>query len=196
MNKQEEYIDLFPTRVYHFKIENNDEFKEKYLSDMILKYENKEYSRKYTYKWNTHNVHSSFGSPDKIIKSIPKEYVECFKKVFCIKWSGKFTWWHNVYKNQEYQELHGHYPADFSAIHFLSFDKSEHHAPIFYDPARLIKQSLPSTCVPCREIAIDVDEGSFIIFPSFLEHLVQSNFVPYKKHRVTVSVNLQLNRDV
>ena len=187
-------IDLFPIPVYHFKVPNHEEIKEKYLEEIINGYENNCYDKS-TLDWHTKNVHTSFGKQNQIISILPPSYSELFDRVMPYKWEGKFVLWHNVYKKFEYQEIHHHIPADFSAIHFLSFDKTEHNPPVFFDPGRLPKEKLAyqNICQP-NSTHIDVDEGSILIFPSYLEHLVPASSKEYKNYRVTISINLTLTK--
>lgn len=185
-------IDLFPIPVYHFKVPNHEEIKKQYLNDIISKYENNEYDQS-SLDWHTKNIHTSFENENQVIKEMPSSYAELFDKIMPFKWEGKFVLWHNVYKKFEYQEIHHHIPSDFSAIHFLSFDKEEHNPPVFFDPGRLAKEKLSYLKInPANSSYIDVEEGSFLIFPSYLEHLVPASKKEYKNYRVTVSVNLNL----
>jgi hypothetical protein len=185
-------IDLFPIPVYHFKVPNHEEIKNQYLPEILHRYEN-EYYDKSSLNWHTRNVHTSFENKDQVIKELPPIYSELFDRVMPFRWEGKFVLWHNVYKTFEYQEIHHHIPGDFSAIHFLSFDKTEHNPPVFFDPGRLPKEKLSYQRITApNSTHIDVDEGSFLIFPSYLEHLVPASKQEYTKHRVTVSINLTL----
>lgn len=185
-------IDLFPIQIYHFKVPNHEEIKKQYLPEIISKYENNEYNQS-SLDWHTKSIHTSFNDVNQIIKELPPSYSELFDRVMPFKWEGKFVLWHNVYKKFEYQEIHHHIPADFSAIHFLSFDKNEHNPPVFFDPGRLPKEKLSyQRIMPPNSTHVDVDEGSFLIFPSYLEHLVPASKKEYRKHRVTVSINLTL----
>ena len=187
-------IDLFPIPVYHFKVLNHEEIKEKYLNKIVDAYENNYYDKS-ELDWHTKNVHTSFGNENQIIEKIPESYFELFDKVMPYRWEGKFAIWHNVYKKFEYQEIHHHIPSDFSAIHFLSFYKSEHTPPVFFDPGRLPKEKLTYEKIcPPNSTHVDVDEGSILIFPSYLEHLVPASSREYKQHRVTISINLTLTK--
>jgi len=180
--------------VYHFKVPNHKEIKKKYLSKIIDAYENNYYDKS-KLDWHTKNVHTSFGNRDQIISELPPVYSELFDKIMPYKWEGNFVLWHNVYKKFEYQEIHHHIPADFSAIHFLSFDKTEHSPPVFFDPGRLPKEKLSFQKIhPLNTTHVDVDEGSILIFPSYLEHLVPASPKEYEKYRVTVSLNLTLTK--
>ena len=186
-------LDLFPIEVYHFKVPDHNQIKEKYLPDIIKNYEEGGFDKHKTNDWHTHSIHTSFNDENQIIEKLPSSYSELFDAVMPVKWQGKFTLWHNVYKKFEYQEIHHHIPSDFSAIHFLSFDKTEHNPPVFFDPARLIKERLSYQKIrPPTTIHIDVEEGDMIIFPSYLEHLVPAASKEYKEYRVTVSINLTL----
>ena len=177
------FIDIFPTRVYKFKLNSHEEIKSQYLDSIIQSYEDNLYE--VPEDWETNKISTSFNSKQ-IIKSIPKEYCEVFDKVFDKPWSGTFSYWHNVCKNGEYQETHHHLPAYYSAIHFLKFDNEEHMPPVFYDPNRLVNyRYAPQKFTP------SIEEGDVLIFPSHLEHFVPGK--DYKTHRVTISFNLTLD---
>lgn len=186
-------IDLFPITIHHLKLPDyaHQDIKEKYLPQILEGYDKNLYDAS-DLDWHTKNVHTSFNNDNQIIKEVPQIYTELFDSIMPCKWEGKFTIWHNVYKKQEYQEVHHHIPSDYSAIHFLSFDKDEHNPPVFFDPARLTKERLTHlNLTPFNSTHIDVDEGSVLIFPSYLEHLVPASKKEYNKHRVTVSLNLK-----
>ena len=150
--------------------------------------------------WTTDRIHTSFGvldSKEHAIVSMPDEYVEFVRNIISpARYSVQL--WHNVYwTGQEYQERHHHVPCHLSIIHFLVFDKAEHRAPVFYDPARVVKASCRHEGVPPEywqvRDTIDVDEGDVLIFPSYLEHHVPPGI--YTKPRVTVSMNVTIIGD-
>lgn len=177
------FLDLFPVRIYKFKLESHKEIKEKYLDKIIESYDSKLYN--IPSGWETNRIHTSFDQ-EQIIKDLPLEYYKIFDKIFDHPWKGTFSCWHNVIKNGEYQETHHHLPAYYSAIHFLKFDHFEHLSPVFYDPNRLVNHQYTS-----QKFSPEIEEGDVIIFPSYLEHFVPGK--NYKTHRVTVSFNLTLD---
>lgn len=189
--------DLFGIRIFKHELETHKEIKEKYLKEIISGYEKSIYN--IPYGWETSNVHTSFSSNNQIIKDCPEEYKKIFDHYFSEakevhealgKNEYELNYWHNVCKNGEYQECHHHMPNVYSAIHFLQFDESDHHAPVFYDPSRMLKtigvhRHLAQKFIP------DIMEGDMIVFPSYLEHSVPS--LRYNKHRVTISINMSLS---
>lgn len=182
--------DIFPTRIFKYKLESQEEIKSKYLQDMIDAYEEDKYD--IPEGWVTDKVSTSFNSENnQIIKDTPDEYGEIFDKLFDREWKGNFQFWHSVYKNGESQEVHNHLPAMWSGIHFLKFDKKEHKPPIFFDPSRLAKSFNVVYHQGEDKFIPDVEEGDLIIFPSYLEHCVPAGY--YDTHRITVAVNLKIS---
>lgn len=78
--------------------------------------------------------------------------------------------WYNVYDNTQYQEPHIHSPAIFSLVYFNKMPRGS--APFLIDGEEM-----------------NVNEGSAIIFPSFVKHGVErgTNSEP----RITWAMNLQ-----
>jgi uncharacterized protein (TIGR02466 family) len=110
--------------------------------------------------------------------------------------------WYNAYARDQYQEWHSHSGglADFSAIHYLKFDKSLHSATGFRNP--ISKSRIFSSLKNAERIKSiknglytevyypNVKEGDLIIFPSWLEHICPPN--RSNKLRVTVAFNIEL----
>ena len=78
-------IDLFPSRVYKFRLDSQEEIKSQYLDSIIQSYEDNLYE--VPEDWETNKISTIFNSKQ-IIESIPKEYYEVFDKVFDKPWSG------------------------------------------------------------------------------------------------------------
>tara|TARA_B100001250_G_scaffold56137_1_gene43373 strand:- start:1511 stop:2086 length:576 start_codon:yes stop_codon:yes gene_type:complete len=182
--------EIFPTKIFRYQLESHQDLKDKYLKDMIKSYEECRYDK--PDGWVCDKVATSFNQKQ-IIKEVPDEYAKIVDELMDREWEGKFDFWHSVYKNGESQEVHHHLPAWWSGIHFLKFNKEEHKAPIFWDPARLAKGFSNSGAFSGLEKFVpEVREGDFIVFPSYLEHCVPAGY--YNDYRVTIAVNLRVNQ--
>ncbi len=186
--------ELFAIPVVKLRIPEHDVLKQQFLPEILAHYEADDFVK--PGYWETDRIHSSFATPpkDAVIKSMPAPYQKIIGEyVRADKFSVHV--WHNVYwKNEEYQEVHHHIPFHISLIHFLAFDRTEHKAPVFYDPARQIKAYAVRDDIPKDvyedKAQLEVDEGDVLIFPSYLEHRVPAG--KYKNPRVTVSMNVTL----
>jgi len=118
------------------------------------------------------------------------------------KWATDIDMWYNVGIQGSFQEEHDHmggFPGcQYSAIHFLMYDLSEHQPTMFYNP---IHHTFLRNMQPCsgNDMPTDwqsshytphVKEGDLIIFPSYLKHSV-----PYQhsnKLRATIALNITI----
>jgi hypothetical protein len=188
---------LFGVPVAKLRLPETEALKQRFLPEMLRRYEAESYPRPAL--WETHRVHTSFeaGKADLVINfmdDMPAPYENLLRQ-FVHADRFEVQLWHNVYWTRaEYQERHHHIPCHFSFIHFLAFDRGEHRAPVFYDPARLAKAYCRHAGLPRDvwevEAEIAVEEGDVLVFPSYLEHYVPPG--RYTKPRVTVSMNVTL----
>ena len=85
------------------------------------------------------------------------------------------NFWANVYKKGDYAQSHSHKPSAFSFAYFVK--AKWYHAPlVFTDSGKRIRPK----------------EGTFLIFPSYLQHHVPRH--RYNDTRITLSGNLLINR--
>jgi len=189
-----ETLNLFAIPVMKLSLPETPELKEQFLPEILRRYEENLYSKPKA--WETDRVHTSFEAPkkDMVINFMPPVYEKLIRQ-FVHAQEFRVHLWHNVYwKHEEYQERHEHVPYSLSFIHFLSFDKSEHKPPIFYDPARHIKAYIRHEAIAPElftdRAQPDVDEGDVLVFPSYLEHHVPPG--QYTKPRVTIAMNVAL----
>jgi len=99
--------------------------------------------------------------------------------------------WINIYKNNNYQELHSHTGSTFSAVYFLK--SSEKCAKIIFEnpiepdmlPIISIKQHNDLSLKTCSFNPI---QNSLIIFRSYMRHMVELQTVDFE--RISVAVNL------
>lgn len=91
----------------------------------------------------------------------------------------KDIWW-NQYKESDYILPHKHYGSDFSAIYIV--DLNEENPTVFHQLGECTSFYLYNKVLHTSEI----EEGSIIIFPSFLTHSVK----PCKNKRTIFSFNI------
>ena len=165
--------------------------------------------------WLTNKIMTSFGGEelrkeifygeDKIYYSfLEKRYTKCFDSIFG---NSKYQIsideiWCNCYMNGEFQEEHDHLSGinanqsspHFSCIHFLSFDSTRHKPVKFYDPIRQIR----CTSYELNEHEYgesyypNIEEGDFIMFPSYLRHSVEPSKKTLDYSRITISMNISI----
>jgi hypothetical protein len=185
---------LFAVPVVKVQLPETEALKQQFLPEMLRRYQAKRYDPPSA--WETDRIHTSFGveRKDQVIGTIPDAYQRLLRQ-FMQADRLSVALWHSVYwSGEEYQEKHHHIPCHMSFIHFLAFDKAEHKAPAFFDPARMIKAYCRHAALPpeysSESAAIEVNEGDVLVFPSYLEHHVPPG--KYSKPRVTVSLNVTL----
>ena len=199
-----EALNIFPITIYKTEISNNDYLKNLMLSEILEASEH----LSPPVNWFTNNLKTSFeGEPegmeviDKYRSTLESSYSRCldefFDKGFRVRLVDDMIWY-NVYTDGEYQELHDHIPQGmnpfhWSCIHFLSYDKTIHNPPEFRDPIAQIRQfGVPMERDRVNEYyAPRVEEGSFLMFPTYLQHRV-SSCIKSDYPRVTLSFNLRV----
>ena len=83
--------------------------------------------------------------------------------------------WGNIYRKGDYTKEHKHLPNIFSFVYFL---KSKwYHSPLVFSDSR---EKIRPT------------EGTFVIFPSHLKHLVPKH--RYRETRITLSGNILIGK--
>jgi len=90
--------------------------------------------------------------------------------------------WRNEYKNNDFQEPHVHTNSKFS---FIIYEEVNKVHTVFYNPAKyLIEATLGRDLVQFLFIP-EMKKGQIIVFPSYLEHMVNKN-----SDQVTISGNV------
>ena len=205
------YLPLFPMSVWKGNIENNDELKEVLLPFIN---ETKDTLEKPN-GWGTNKVVTSFGNNkvNELLISNERQKVQDaywnkLDEVFSLNpinsakhnWDGHILpWpWFNYYVDGEWQEKHNHLNppnlprCDFSAIHFVSWDKDKHVPIRFHDPMRNLKEVF-SNHTHYAEWSPTIEEGDFIVFPSYLEHNVPAQPLTLDYPRITISFNMAIS---
>ena len=83
--------------------------------------------------------------------------------------------WGNIYRKGDYTKPHSHRPNVFSFVYFLK-SKWYHSPLVFSDGGEKIRPT----------------EGTFVIFPSHLNHLVPKH--RYRETRITLSGNMRIKK--
>jgi hypothetical protein len=200
-------IPIFPVSFFHSKIENNDEIKEMLVPKILKDSEELPIPE----GWFTHKLKTSFSGEkpgneiffgeDNTYQSIlEKKYAKCLDSFFDSTYQIMIDEiWYNCYTNGEYQEDHDHLgnifrSTHFSCIHFLSFDRTRHKPPIFRDPLEQLR---------CFSLEFNrnqydskykpkIQEGDFIMFPSYLRHSVEPCACTEDYPRITIAMNLKV----
>lgn len=199
---------IFPVTVYHGVVPDNDLLKKTVLPFI----EETKDSNKIPLAWFTNKVITSHGN-EKIEQTLIKDdnpigeelknqYMNVVDDFFDKPSSIRFhSMWYNYYVNGEWQEQHDHLSgADcfitnhFSCIHFLSFDKENHNSVTFIDPLLMIRSSSfeMSNNNYLSKLNPIVDEGDFLMFPSYLSHEVKSGIATPEYPRITISFNVEV----
>ena len=90
--------------------------------------------------------------------------------------------WENIYEKDSFQEPHTHGASDFSFIVYKKINESQ---TVFFHPGKNAIQCLNTLPYFQTDQRLPLREGQFVIFPSFLEHMVlRSN------NQSTISGNL------
>lgn len=207
MNK----VQIFPVTFYKTPVEDNETVK-KILSPKIIEVTA---NLPVPEGWLTNKIMTSFGGEesrkeifygeDNIYDSfLEQRYTNCFDSIFE---NSKYQIsideiWCNCYVDEEFQEEHDHLSRingsksspHFSCIHFLSFDPTRHKPVKLYDPIRQIR---------CTSYELNndeygefyypnIEEGDFIMFPSYLRHSVSPSPKTPDYPRITIAMNISV----
>jgi len=200
-----EILKIFPTNIFKSKVKNND-----YLKELLVDKISKNSTKLETPQgWLTNNVKTSFngepegceiffeGSP--YVQTLKESYLNVLDDIFDREYSVViYDMWYNYYSDGEYQEEHDHLgspfkPIQFSCVHFLSFDPTQHTPTHFVDPLsqtrtfsfELDKSEFEHSFFP------KIEEGDFLMFPSYLTHGV-SPCLKTDYPRITISFNINI----
>jgi len=195
--------DLFSIPIFQTNIRKNETLKELLLPKIEKCYKDKRIP--VPEGWNTDRVYTTFDRKklnDEIFGDpnvAHPYYFDCIKKFFDDEFRISIhETWFNLYVNGEYQEEHDHMsasifaaPSHFSCIHYLSFDKERHEPVRFTDPNEKVRySSLNLKCFNYNTVYTpEVEEGDFLMFPSYLNHYVKPSIPTPDYPRVTISLN-------
>lgn len=200
-------IPLFPISYFHSKVENNEEIKNLLVSKILKDSEELPIPE----GWFTNKLKTSFSGEkpgkeiffgeDNTYQSILQEkYAKCLDTFFDFNYRIMIDEiWYNCYTDGEYQEEHDHLGSTlnnihFSCIHFLSFDKKTHYPPKLKDPLDQLRTlSLEMGRNNYQPYYYpDIEEGDFIMFPSYLRHSVEPCLYSPDYPRITIAMNIEV----
>ena len=101
--------------------------------------------------------------------------------------------WYNVYYEGDYQEIHTHWPDQFSFVHYVEYDKDVHQPTIFQNPnlyGQLFNNDQINDRMFENNVKFETEENSVVCFPSHIPHYVPKN--NSNKRRITVSFNANI----
>ena len=161
---------------YHYKVNNWKEKKEKlldFVSNLSFKYFD-----------NIADLYTTYGdqTSSKALKILEDDIVKFTSE---IKYSGEMIaeiWFQKYYENQ-FHSPHNHGAIGYSSVLYINFDKKIHDGTRFLAPFN-------DPDGKHIEFAPDVDEGSLIFFPSYLNHYT----LPNKSDTIRVIMSMNLKR--
>jgi hypothetical protein len=204
---------LFAIPLWKTSLDVDNEVKLDILNQIKSNYE--KYQNYYETEWNcvVHSTQKNHNhiNYNNILPYYGKEY-----ETFCSQHHLNLNYhnycineiWYNYYVKYSSQEIHQHISVCsetnkvniFSGVHFLKINQ-DHPKIIFYNPNLLSVNEEQSLKVKSyynkldinhsfyhRFFELDVKEGDFIIFPSFLEHAVFQQKVD--EPRITIAFNI------
>jgi len=192
---------LFPTPVFHFKLENYQELNielESYILD--LKKKDKDGQRKSNYGgW-----HSPFFDQknDNIPKKFAKIFEEFYKKVIINEMGWKYdsnkvkieAMWSIINKKGSFNIQHNHPNAYLSSAYYVRHPEKSGSIK-FFDPREQKNIRYPKiknyTDISAVITEITPKEGDLLIFPSYLYHSVGENLS--EDDRIIVSFNVGID---
>jgi hypothetical protein len=190
-------LEIFPCNfLYHNRIENHEQIKEKYLSLIECDHElNKDFYKEQS-TWACNISSNYFGDSEHNISMFDDEFYHSIvwsplkdaiqklcNSISCFQAPSTFKLtkiWYNAYTENKYQECHEHGDSNFSGIYIMSME--EKNKTLFFQ--NQLNSAYPHSFY-CFD-TLHIEEGSVIIFPSSLLHSVS----PCEKERVTVSFNI------
>lgn len=198
--------ELYPISIFHGSVSNNQR-----LKNLVIPYieKTRHQFKKSPEGWMTSSVITSFQNLEvnsalfddgEIGKEVQSQYSDVLKNFFDDELEADISMlWYNYYENGEYQEGHTHMgsynnPLHFACVHFLAFDPKIHSPLVFTDPLSKIRStSVEMKCSKYEEKqSMNVKEGDFLMFPSYLEHAVKSGPPTPNNPRITISFNIKV----
>jgi len=110
--------------------------------------------------------------------------------------------------SSNYMRAHIHPGVDFTAVHYIQFDK-KHHAPTLFENAsphaeyidnlrpelfKILSSEHPSNSWVYKDWTLNVEEDDFCFSPSFLRHRIDPQ-TSKKKNRITIVLNITLKKN-
>ena len=192
---------LFPTPVFHFRVENYQELNTE-LENYILNLKKKD--EKGTKKSNAGGWHSyNFDiNNDNTAKKFAKIFEEFYKKIIINKMGWKYdsnkvkmeAMWSIINKKGSFNIQHNHPNSYLSAAYYVRHPEKSGNIR-FFDPREQKNIRYPKikkyTDLSAVIIEKDPKEGDLLIFPSYLYHSVGENLS--EDDRIIVSFNVEID---
>ena len=161
---------------YHYKVNNWREKKEQLL-DFVS-------TLSFKFKDQIADLYTTYGDQT---SSIPLKILEddIVKFTTEVKYSGEMDadiWFQKYYENQ-FHSPHNHGAIGYSSVLYINFDKKTHKGTRFLPPFNDPDGNH-------IEFAPDVDEGSFIFFPSYLYHYT----LPNKSDTIRIIMSMNIRK--
>ena len=204
-----EKVNIFSPFYYHFKMEEHSIIKDAYLDSIIKNYKAAPFL---SHDWD---VHSTYLYKESISNKIDwwtsiqyyKKYVNQFIQDYFrqdLDWRIDDDPWYVAYGKNQKADQHDHIDADFSCVHFLKYNPQVHEPIRFIHPqqskvkyAEKLRPLVSDNLGTCdkqsynKELYVpEINEGSFIIFPSDMQHLVWGSKTD--ELRVSIAFNFKI----
>ena len=191
---------LFPTPVFHFKLENYQELNTE-VTNYILnlrKKDEKGQKKSNAGGWHSHNFDLN---NDNTAKKFAKIFEEFYKKVIINEMGWKYdsnkvkmeAMWSIINKKGSFNIQHNHPNSYLSAVYYVRHPEKSGNIR-FFDPREQKNIRYPKikkyTDLSAVIIEKDPKEGDLLIFPSYLYHSVGENLS--EDDRIIVSFNVDI----
>ena len=192
---------LFPTPVFHFRVENYQELNtelENYILDLRKKDE-KGQKKSNAGGWHSHNFDLN---NDNTAKKFAKIFEEFYKKVIINEMGWKYdsnkvkmeAMWSIINKKGSFNIQHNHANAYLSSAYYVRHPEKSGNIK-FFDPREQKNIRYPKiknyTDISAVITEITPKEGDLLIFPTYLYHSVGENLS--EDDRIIVSFNVEIN---
>ena len=161
---------------YHYKLNNWKEKKEQLL----------DFVSTLSFKFNDQiaDLYTTYGdqTSSEVLKIVDDDIIKFTNEV---KYSGEMVaeiWFQKYYENQ-FHSPHNHGAIGYSSVLYINFDKKIHKGTRFLAPFNNPEGNE-------IEFAPDVDEGSFIFFPSYLNHYA----LPNKSDTIRIIMSMNIRK--
>ena len=163
---------------YHYKVNNWREKKEQLL-DFVS-------TLSFKFIDEITDLYTTYGDVNQTSSKAFKILEDDIRKFTTeVKYSGEIgadVWFQKYYENQ-FHSPHNHGAIGYSSVLYINFDKKIHKGTIFLSPFNHPDGKH-------IEYAPDVDEGSFIFFPSYLYHYT----LPHKSDTIRIIMSMNIRK--
>ena len=191
---------LFPTPVFHFRVENNQELNTELENyNLNLKKKDEKGQRKSNAGgWHSHNFDLT---NDNTAKKIAKIFENFYKKVIINEMGWKYDsnrvniegMWSIINKKGSFNIQHNHPNAYLSSAYYVRHPEKSGSIK-FFDPREQKSIRYPKIKkygeISAATVEIAPKEGDLLIFPSYLYHAVAENLS--EQDRIIISFNVDI----